>query len=206
MHKTRCVCIYDACCRLWRATNERQSTRANDPSYANYYISIPVSLPFMSTFPFPLIGTKTSISRRYISPSLRSPSFLILWLLARGCRCIRRRIDIYSESTATSHISDEGKKKKRDIPAWVEAEYKNITAPWEITRVEIPGRAQTVLNARIMKMPIRSPDVLNTRLYCIRRETQLFDSGIFVNIERNQRAVFALRNLRAVYIRSYMRI
>lgn len=154
------------------------------------------------TFPFPLIGTKTSISLRYMS---RFHSFSIF--LTRHFDSLRADagastdvlISIANTAASRTH-SRRRQGKKKDTPPWVEPECKNITAPWEITRVEIPGRTQTVLNARIMKMPIRSPDVLDTRLYCIRRKTQLSlsDSGVFVNIKRNQRAIFALRNLWAV--------
>lgn len=202
MHKTRCVCIYDACCRLWRATNERQSTRSNDPSYvrrariiifpflfrSRLYGYVPLSIDWNKDLHF------TSI---YVSlPFVLHLSHSALWLLARGCRCSYRRIDIYSEYRGFAHtLPTKARKKKKYTSPWVEPECKNITAPWEITRVEIPGRTQAVLNARIMKMPIRSPDVLDTRLYCIRRKTQLSDSGVFVNIKRNQRAIFASGNL-----------
>lgn len=49
------------------------------------------------------------------------------------------------------------------------AGYKNIAAPWEITRVEIPGRAKCMDNENADKI------VLDTGLYCIRREMQLSD-------------------------------
>lgn len=131
----------------------------------------------------------------YAPPPRSLSSFLLirLWLLARGWRSICWH-DVLISSVSRKYFRREEKKNTRVSRAGC----KNIAAPWEITRVEILGWPQgqaAALNARIMKMPIRSLDVLDTGLYCIRRETQLSDNGVFVNIKCNHRAVFALRNL-----------
>lgn len=83
-----------------------------------------------------------------------------------------------------------GKRGGKKLNSWIK-----IAAPWEITRVKYPAAGGGVLNARIMKMPIRSRDPGYWSLALDSKH----DTRIFVNTECNQ-CDFSLRRNLQVFV------